>query len=103
MKKEEDQSTSPAIIATRAKKGLAIATGNPLDKIVVGPPEVNKKPVQTEETLIERVVSMIQRRKRALQMKRRKPKITRARNIKRTRLEHKINLCVVPQEWLRLC
>jgi hypothetical protein len=29
---------------------------------------------------------MIQRRKRALQMKRRKPKITRARNIKRTRL-----------------
>ena len=86
MKKEEDQSTSPAIIAARAKKGLAIATGNPLDKIVVAPPELSKKPVQSEETLIERVVSMIQRRKRALQMKRRKPKITRARNIKRTRL-----------------
>ena len=86
MKKEEDQSTSPAIIAARAKKGLAIATGNPLDKIVVSPPQVDKKLVQSEETLIERVVSMMQRRKRALQMKRRKPRITRARNIKRTRL-----------------
>jgi hypothetical protein len=86
MKKEEDQSTSPAIIASRAKKGLALATGNPLDKIVVGPPQVDKKAVQSEETLIERVVSMMQRRKRALQMKRSKPRITRARNIKRTRL-----------------
>lgn len=86
MKKEEDQSTSPAIIATRAKKGLAIATGNPLDKIVVGPPQFDKKPVQTEETLIERVVSIMQRRKRALQMKRIKPRINRARNIKKTRL-----------------
>lgn len=86
MKKEEDQSTSPAIIAARAKKGLAIATGNPLDKIVVGPPQVDKKAVQSEETLIERVVTMMQRRKRALQMKRSKPRITRARNIKKTRL-----------------
>lgn len=86
MKKEEDQSTSPAVIATRAKKGLALATGTPLDKIVISPPEVDKKPVQSEETLIERVVSMMQRRKRALQMKRSKPRITRARNIKRTRL-----------------
>jgi len=86
MKKEEDQSTSPATIAARAKKGLALATGNPLDKIVVGPPQVDKKLVQSEETLIERVVSMMQRRKRALQMKRSKPRINRARNIKKTRL-----------------
>ncbi len=86
MKKEEEQTLTPALIATRTKKGLAIATGNPLDKIVVSPLEVEKRPVQTEETLIERVVSMMQRRKRALQMKRRKPRITRARNIKRTRL-----------------
>jgi hypothetical protein len=86
MKKEEDQSTSPAVIAARAKKGLALATGNPLDKIVVGPPQFDKKPVQTEETLIERVVSMMQRRKRALQMKRSKPRIVRARDIKKTRL-----------------
>ena len=86
MKKEEEQTLTPALITTRTKKGLAIATGNPLDKVVVGPPQVDKKPVQTEETLIERVVSIMQRRKRALQMKRRKPRITRARDIKRTRL-----------------
>lgn len=86
MIKEEDQTIPPAVIAARAKKGLAIATGNPLDKIVISPPEKEKTDVQTEETLIERVVSIMQRRKRALQMKRRKPRITRARNIKRTRL-----------------
>jgi hypothetical protein len=86
MKKEEEQTLTPALIATRTKKGLAIATGNPLDKIVVSPLEVEKRPVQTEETLIERVVSIIQRRKRALQMRRSKPRIVRARNIKKTRL-----------------
>lgn len=86
MTKEEEQSIPPAVIATRAKKGLAIATGNPLDKIELNPKEVDKKQIQTEQTLIERVVSLMQRRKRALQMKRRKPRIVRARNIKKTRL-----------------
>lgn len=83
---KEEQSIPPAVIATRAKKGLAIATGNPLDKIELNPKEVDKKQIQTEQTLIERVVSLMQRRKRALQMKRRKPRIVRARNIKKTRL-----------------
>ena len=86
MTKEQEQSTSPAVIAVRAKKGLALATGNPLDKIELNPKEVEKNGVQSEETLIERVVSLMQRRKRALQMKRSKPRITRARNIKKTRL-----------------
>jgi hypothetical protein len=86
MKKEEEQTLTPTLIAARTKKGLAIATGNPLDKIVISPPQVDKPSVQTEETLIERVVSIMQRRKRALQMKRSKPRIVRARNIKKTRL-----------------
>ena len=86
MTKEEEQTIPPAVIATRAKKGLAIATGNPLDKIELNPKEVDKKQIQSEQTLIERVVSLMQRRKRALQMKRRKPRIVRARNIKKTRL-----------------
>lgn len=86
MTKDQEQSTSPAVIAVRAKKGLALATGNPLDKIELNPKEVEKNGVQSEETLIERVVSLMQRRKRALQMKRSKPRITRARNIKKTRL-----------------
>jgi hypothetical protein len=91
MIKEQDQNIPPSVIAARAKKGLALATGNPVDKIVVSPPEVEKK-VHTEETLIERVVSMMQRRKRSLQMKRRKSKVTRARNVKRTRLATKEQL-----------
>jgi hypothetical protein len=86
MKKEEDQTLTPALIASRTKKGLAIATGNPLDKIDLEPKQVDRKLIQTEQTLIERVVSLMQRRKRALQMKRSKPKITRARNIKKIRL-----------------
>ena len=86
MTNEQEQPITPAVIAMRQKKGLAVATGNPLDKIDLEPKEVDKKLVQTEQTLIERVVSLMQRRKRALQMKRRKPRITRARNIKRTRL-----------------
>jgi len=89
MIQEQDENLTPkqlaAVQAQRQKKGLAFATGNPLDKIVTNPQEVNKK-YQSEETLIERVVNMMQRRKRALAMKRRKPRITRARNIKRTRL-----------------
>jgi len=86
MKKEEEQTLTPAIIAARAKKGLAIATGNPLDKIVIAPPVIVKSELQSEQTLIERVVNIMQRRKRALQMKRSKPRIVRARNIKRNRL-----------------
>lgn len=86
MTNEQEQPITPAVIAMRQKKGLAIATGNPLDKIDLEPKEVDKKQIQTEQTLIERVVSMMQRRKRALQMKRRKPRIVRARNIKKTRL-----------------
>jgi hypothetical protein len=88
MKKEEEQTQTltPAVIAARAKKGLAIATGNPLDKIVVAPPVIVKTELQSEQTLIERVVNIMQRRKRALQMKRTKPRIVRARNIKRNRL-----------------
>jgi len=86
MTNEQEQSITPAVIAMRQKKGLAVATGNPLDKIDLEPKETDKKQIQTEQTLIERVVSMMQRRKRALQMKRSKPRIVRARNIKKTRL-----------------
>ena len=86
MTNEQEQPITPAVIAMRQKKGLAIATGNPLDKIDLEPKQVDKKQIQTEQTLIERVVSLMQRRKRALQMKRRKPRIVRARNIKKTRL-----------------
>jgi len=86
MTNEQEQPITPAVIAMRQKKGLAIATGNPLDKIDLEPKEVDKKQIQTEQTLIERVVSLMQRRKRALQMKRTKPRIVRARNIKKTRL-----------------
>jgi hypothetical protein len=89
MIQEQDENLTPeqlaAVQVQRQKKGLATATGNPLDKVVTNPQEVDKK-VQTEETLIERVVSMMQRRKRALQMKRSKPRTVRARNIKKTRL-----------------
>ena len=86
MTNEQEQPITPAVIAMRQKKGLAIATGNPLDKIDLEPKQIDKKQIQTEQTLIERVVSLMQRRKRALQMKRTKPKIVRARNIKKTRL-----------------
>ena len=92
MKKEEEQTLTPAVIAARAKKGLAIATGNPLDKIVIAPPVIVKSELQSEQTLIERVVNIMQRRKRSLQMKRRKPRIVRARNIKRNRLATKEQL-----------
>jgi len=84
MIKEQEQDIPPAVIAKRAKKGLALATGNPLDKIEISPDEVDKKRMQS--AIFERVVDIIQRRKRALQMKRRKTRITRARNVKRTRL-----------------
>jgi len=86
MTNEQEQPITPAVIAMRQKKGLAIATGNPLDKIELDPKETDKKLIQTEQTLIERVVSLMQRRKRALQMKRTKPRIVRARNIKKNRL-----------------
>jgi hypothetical protein len=86
MTNEQEQSITPAVISMRQKKGLAVATGNPLDKIELNPKEVDRKQVQNEQTLIERVVSLMQRRKRALQMKRSKPRIVRARNLKKTRL-----------------
>ena len=90
MIQEQDENLTPeqlaVVQADRQKKGLALATGNPLDKVVTNPQEVDKKQVQTEETLIERVINIMQRRKRALAMKRRKPRIVRARDIKKTRL-----------------
>ena len=52
MIKEQEQPITPAVIAMRQKKGLAVATGNPLDKIELNPKEVEKNRVQSEETLI---------------------------------------------------
>jgi hypothetical protein len=92
MIKEQEQPITPAVIAVRQKKGLAVATGNPLDKIELNPKQIDKSRVQSEETLIERVVSLMQRRKRALQMKRSKPRIVRARNIKKNRMANQDQL-----------
>jgi len=92
MIKEQEQPITPAVIAMRQKKGLAVATGNPLDKIELNPKQVDKNRVQSEETLIERVVSLMQRRRRALQMKRSKPRIVRARNIKKNRMANQDQL-----------
>ena len=92
MIKEQEQPITPAVIAMRQKKGLAVATGNPLDKIELNPKEVEKNRVYSEETLIERVVSLMQRRRRALQMKRSKPRIVRARNIKKNRMANQDQL-----------
>ena len=85
-----EKQPTPAQIAAleqqRAKKNLAVVSGNPNDKIVINPEDPPKK-VQTEEKLvIERVINIMQRRKRSLRMKLRKTKITRSRSIKRTRM-----------------
>lgn len=88
MKKDKnDQNTA----ISRLKKGQAILTGNPADVVVVNPEEKPKK-FQTEDHLLEKVVSLIQRRKRAISMKRREPKMERRRKILRTRLASKEKL-----------
>jgi hypothetical protein len=69
----------------RAQQGLASLTGSRLDKIVVNPEEKPTK-FQTEQTLIERTVNLIQRRKRAMALRRRMPKMKMKRKILRTRL-----------------
>ena len=69
----------------RAQQGLASLTGSRLDKIVVNPEEKPTK-FQTEQTLIERTVNLIQRRKRAIALKRRMPKMKIKRKILKTRL-----------------
>lgn len=69
----------------RAQQGLASLTGSKLDKIVVNPEEKPTK-FQTEQTLIERTVDLIQRRKRAMALKRRMPKMKMKRRILKTRL-----------------
>ena len=92
MKKEEEKQIAPNVIAARAKKGLALATGNPLDKVVVSPPEARTKDNTNEETLIERVVSMLQRRKRSTQTRIRKNRLSRSRSMKRTRMASKEQL-----------
>jgi hypothetical protein len=69
----------------RAQQGLASLTGSRLDKIVVNPEEKPTK-FQTEQTLIERTVNLIQRRKRAMALRRRMPKMKMKRKILKTRL-----------------
>ena len=69
----------------RAQQGLASLTGSRLDKIVVNPEEKPTK-FQTEQTLIERTVNLIQRRKRAMALRRRMPKMKMKRKILRIRL-----------------
>jgi hypothetical protein len=69
----------------RAAQGLAIASGNPVDKVIVNPSEVPVR--QTNESLVlERVVDYVQRRKRAQSMRRRMSKIKIRRGVLRTRL-----------------
>jgi hypothetical protein len=88
MKKDKnDQNTA----ISRVKKGQAILTGNPADIVVVKPEEKPQK-FQTEDHLLERVVSLVQRRKRAISMKRREPKMVRRRQILKTRLASKEKL-----------
>lgn len=69
----------------RAQQGVASLTGSRLDKIVINPEEKPTK-FQTEQTLIERTVNLIQRRKRAMALRRRMPKMKMKRKILRTRL-----------------
>ena len=69
----------------RAQQGFASLTGSRLDKIVVNPEEKPTK-FQTEQTLIERTINLIQRRKRAIALKRRMPKMKIKRKILKTRL-----------------
>jgi len=69
----------------RAAQGLAVASGNPVDKVIVNPDEVSKKAV-AEQYIFERVVDYVQRRKRAQSMRRRMSRIKIRRNMMRTRL-----------------
>lgn len=74
----------------RSKKGLATLTGTPADKVVISPTESPKK-FQTEEYLaiIERVVGLLQRRKRAVSLKRRESKMERRREMLKPRIATK--------------
>ncbi|NDC24442.1 MAG: hypothetical protein EBZ49_09990, partial [Proteobacteria bacterium] len=83
-KKPIKKTAAAATAAVRAKKGISLVSGEPLDKIDTSPDDVVK--LQREQAIIERVVSLIQRRKRAQQLKRRTPILVRKRNIQRTRL-----------------
>lgn len=70
----------------RAAQGLAVATGNPVDKVIVNPEENNKKQSTNEQFVAERVVDYVQRRKRAQSMRRRASRMKIKRSILRTRL-----------------
>jgi len=83
-KKPIKKTAATATAAVRAKKGTSLVSGEPLDTINTSPDDVVK--LQREQAIIERVVSLIQRRKRAQQLKRRAPILVRKRNIQRTRL-----------------
>lgn len=87
---EKDKKIQNAAIS-RVKKGQAILTGNPADVVVVKP-EDNPKKLQSEDHLLEKVVSLVQRRKRAISMRRREPKMERRRQILKTRLASKEKL-----------
>ena len=70
----------------RAQNKLATMTGNPVDKIIINPDEKPNAKIQTEQTIIERVVNLLQRRKRAISMKRRMPKMAMKRKILKSRM-----------------
>lgn len=69
----------------RAAQGLAVASGKPVDKVIVHPEDVPTRRVN-ESLVFERVVDYVQRRKRAQSMRRRMSKIKIRRGILRTRL-----------------
>lgn len=75
----------------RTSKDTAIITGNPNDIVVVSPPD-NPKKFQTEQSIQERVVGLLQRRKRAIQMRRSENKLQRRREMLKTRFASKEKL-----------
>ena len=88
MKKDKNNQNTAI---SRAKKGQAILTGSPADIVVVNPEEKPRK-FQTEDNILEKVVNLVQRRKRAISMRRREPKMVRRRQILKTRLASKEKL-----------
>jgi len=72
----------------RPQKDTAIITGNPNDIVIVSPQD-NPKKYQTEQNIIEKVVGLLQRRKRAVQMRRSENKLQRRREMLKTRIASK--------------
>jgi hypothetical protein len=91
---EADQAAqiTPAVVQQRVKKGLTILTGVPADSVVISPTEPIKKFQTEEKPILERVVNLMQRRKKAAALRRRMPKMEIKRKIAKTRLASKEKL-----------